>query len=76
MDSGGGSWGDCCCLSAVHVQGHWQAMIEYQLVWNDDQSIQLTCDECGHVNHWKSPIELDEVMANAQDHTEESHSES
>jgi hypothetical protein len=31
-------------------------------------SIELTCDECGHVNHWTPGIELDEVVAEADDH--------
>lgn len=31
-------------------------------------SIELTCDKCGHVNHWRAGIELDEVNAEADDH--------
>lgn len=31
-------------------------------------SIELVCDNCGHVNHWAPGIELDEVVANADDH--------
>lgn len=31
-------------------------------------SIELTCDTCGHVNHWAPGIELDEVNAEADDH--------
>jgi hypothetical protein len=47
-------------------------MPEYTLtIYND--SIELTCDECGHVNHWPSGIELDEVWANADIHTDEQH---
>lgn len=48
-------------------------MPEYTLVIYDD-AIELTCDECGHVNHWPSGIELDEVVENADDHTATDHS--
>jgi hypothetical protein len=47
-------------------------MPEYTIdLYND--SIELTCDECGHVNHWPPGIELDEIIANADDHARESH---
>jgi hypothetical protein len=31
-------------------------------------NIELTCDKCGHVNHWPQGIELEEVLAEADDH--------
>jgi len=47
-------------------------MPEYTItIYND--AVELTCDECGHVNHWESGIELEEVIANADAHTLESH---
>ena len=48
-------------------------MPEYVLVIYEG-SIDLICDECGSVNHWGPPIELDEIIANADDHTSEAHS--
>lgn len=42
-------------------------MPEFTLTIYED-SIELTCDQCGHVNHWASGIELDEVNAEAQEH--------
>jgi len=42
-------------------------MPEFTLTIYED-SIELTCDQCGHVNHWASGIELDEVKAEADEH--------
>jgi hypothetical protein len=51
-------------------------MPEYTLVlhFDDGGSVQLTCDECGHVEHWASGIELEEIIATADDHTASEHS--
>ena len=46
---------------------------EYLIVWNVDNCVELRCDECGHVNHWANSIELDEVLAHAEDHTKDHH---
>lgn len=48
--------------------------IEFFVVWNDDHCVELRCDECGHVNHWRDKIEFDEIYAHAYDHCEERHS--
>lgn len=47
-------------------------MPEYTLdIYNG--SIELNCDECGHVNHWEPGVELEEVFAHSEDHSREAH---
>jgi hypothetical protein len=52
----------------IGVRNGGRVMAEISVV-RCDESIALCCDECGqHINHWSSGIELDEMIAFADDH--------